>query len=41
MEMGRAGRKFIEENFEISKLNRELVELYSGSLKVSDRQAEK
>lgn len=31
-EMGRAGRKFVEENFEISKLNRELVELYTRSL---------
>ena len=36
-EMGRAGREFVEENFEISKLNQKLVELYSGSLKVSDK----
>ncbi len=33
MEMGRSGRKFVEENFEISKLNQKLVELYSSSLK--------
>ena len=35
-EMGRAGRKFVEENFEISKLNRELVELYTRSLETLD-----
>ncbi len=40
-EMGRVGRKFIEEHFEISKLNGELVELYSSSLKTSDKQAGK
>ena len=40
-EMGRAGRKFIEENFEISKLNRELVELYTRSLETLDKSAGK
>lgn len=36
-EMGRAGRKFVEENFEISKLNQELVALYFSSLKTLDK----
>ena len=37
MEMGRAGRKFVEENFEISKLNQGLVELYTQSLETLDK----
>jgi colanic acid/amylovoran biosynthesis glycosyltransferase len=37
VEMGRAGRKFVEENFEISKLNRELGELYTSFLKTSGK----
>lgn len=41
LEMGRAGRKFVEENFEISRLNQKLVELYSSSLKTSNKQTEK
>lgn len=40
-EMGRAGRKFVEENFEISKLNRKLVDLYTRSLETLDKPAGK
>lgn len=29
-EMGRAGRKFVEENFDIKKLNKQLVEIYEN-----------
>jgi glycosyltransferase involved in cell wall biosynthesis len=31
-EMGRAGRKFVEERYEIRKLNRRLVEIYEALL---------
>lgn len=31
-EMGRAGRKFVEENFEITRLNQRLVQLYTQPL---------
>jgi len=31
-EMGRAGRRFVEEHFDIEKLNRRLVEIYEGLL---------
>jgi len=30
--MGRAGRRFVEEHFDIKKLNRRLVEIYEGLL---------
>lgn len=29
-EMGRAGRKFVEENFDIKKLNKRLSDFYEG-----------
>lgn len=32
VEMGRAGRKFVEQNFEISKLNQKLAEIYKKSM---------
>ena len=31
-EMGRAGRRFVEEHFDIKKLNRRLVEIYEALL---------
>ncbi len=37
VEMGRAGRKFVEKNFEISKLNQELVDLYTSSPETLDK----
>ena len=32
-EMGRAGRRFVEEHYDIKKLNRRLVEIYKGMIR--------
>jgi len=37
-EMGRAGRRFVEEHYDIKKLNRRLVEIYEALLAGGPRQ---